>query len=887
MKTIAFRSRLLIETMLIVAACEGGIMLLLPLVLPGESYWLEAVADTSLLALTAGPLLYWRFGLHHKTQATWQRAEIERQTAELIRINTSLLHEGAERERAQSFLNSVVENLPITVFIKEANELRFVLWNKAGEQLTGIPPAEMIGKNDRDFFPQADAELYIANDRAAFAKRGVLEIPEEIIQTRKQGARITRVRKVPLFDAAGQPAFLLGISEDITERKQAEAALHQSEDRFRLLVEESPDAIGIYQDGKLVFINSTGIRLMGGKVKEDFLGLTSEQLIHPDDLADASDRVRRRLAGETGIYPAEVRYLRLGGTIVQMEVSAAAIILDGKPAVQFIARDITERKRAQQLIAENERHLRLILESVPECIKLIAADGTVLSMNSAGLAMVELESLDQVVGRLVHELVLPRYGPVLQALNAAVFRGESKTAEYEMVGLKGTHRWMETCAGPLRNGEGQIIAQLAVTRDITQRKQAEELLRLQEAALRSAANVVVITDRQGLIVWTNPAFTKVTGFTAAEVLGQNPRVLKRHAPPPVPPARFYQELWQTITRGEVWQGEFHNARKDGTPLIEEATITPVRNEKGQITHFVAVKQDITERQRAATELERVHRQLLETSRLAGMTEVATNVLHNVGNVLNSVNISAALVVDSVKQSKLSSLARIAGLFQEHAADLGEFITADPKGRQLPAYLSQLSDHLLAEQKATVAELVSLRGNVEHIKEIVAMQQNYATVVGVKEIINVVNLVEDSLRINAEALNQQRVELIREFETVPLLNLEKHKLLQILVNLLRNAKHACQDSERPDRRLTVRVSNGAGRVRIAVTDNGIGIPPENLTRIFNYGFTTRKDGHGFGLHGGALAAKEMGGALTAQSDGPGLGATFTLELPCPTGKNPHE
>jgi signal transduction histidine kinase len=154
-------------------------------------------------------------------------------------------------------------------------------------------------------------------------------------------------------------------------------------------------------------------------------------------------------------------------------------------------------------------------------------------------------------------------------------------------------------------------------------------------------------------------------------------------------------------------------------------------------------------------------------------------------------------------------------------------------------------------------------------------------------INVVNLLEDSMRMNAGALSRHRVEVVREFEDVPPLNLEKHKLLQILVNLLRNAQHACQDSERADKRLTVRVANGEGRIRISVIDNGVGIPPENLMRIFNHGFTTRKDGHGFGLHSGALAAREMGGSLTVHSDGPGHGAAFTLELPCPAQENSHE
>jgi signal transduction histidine kinase len=152
---------------------------------------------------------------------------------------------------------------------------------------------------------------------------------------------------------------------------------------------------------------------------------------------------------------------------------------------------------------------------------------------------------------------------------------------------------------------------------------------------------------------------------------------------------------------------------------------------------------------------------------------------------------------------------------------------------------------------------------------------------VKEMNNVADLVEDSLRLNDAAMSRHDVEVIREFEPVPLMNLEKHKLLQIMVNLLRNAKYACQDSGRTDKRLTVRVANGEDRIRISVIDNGVGIPAENLTRIFNHGFTTRKDGHGFGLHSGALAAQEMGGSLTVHSDGPGQGAAFTLELPCPT------
>ena len=300
----------------------------------------------------------------------------------------------------------------------------------------------------------------------------------------------------------------------------------------------------------------------------------------------------------------------------------------------------------------------------------------------------------------------------------------------------------------------------------------------------------------------------------------------------------------------------------------------------QVTERTAeLTSEIAERKLAEAKIEKMHQELLQSSRQAGMAEVATNVLHNVGNVLNSVNVSAGLVVDGVKKSRTSSLARVVALLKEHEQDLGTFITDDPKGKLVPAHLAQLSEHLSGEQQAFVKELDSLRQNVEHIKEIVSVQQNYAKLGGMKEKVNVVGLVEDSLRMHEGGLGRHHVEVIRDYQAEPVINTDKHKVLQILVNLLRNAKHACQESDRMDRQLTVRVANGDGRVKISVIDNGVGIAPENLTRIYNHGFTTRKDGHGFGLHSGALAAKEMGGSLTARSDGPGKGAAFTLELPC--------
>jgi C4-dicarboxylate-specific signal transduction histidine kinase len=271
--------------------------------------------------------------------------------------------------------------------------------------------------------------------------------------------------------------------------------------------------------------------------------------------------------------------------------------------------------------------------------------------------------------------------------------------------------------------------------------------------------------------------------------------------------------------------------------------------------------------------------LLAVSRQAGMAEVATGVLHNVGNVLTSVNVSANLAVGLVQNSKFSSLEKVAAILEEKRGHWDAFFSTDPKGRLVPDFLIQLTGRLRAERAGQLGELESLTKHIGHIKNIISMQQRYAKVSGILEKVPVEELVEDGLQINAEALSRHGVEVERRFAPVPPVVADKHKVLQILVNLLRNAKYAVEHSPGPIKKVIVSIlAPSDKRVHIQIQDTGVGIAPENLNRIFAHGFTTKQDGHGFGLHSSALAAKEMGGALRAQSDGLGRGALFTLELP---------
>lgn len=284
-------------------------------------------------------------------------------------------------------------------------------------------------------------------------------------------------------------------------------------------------------------------------------------------------------------------------------------------------------------------------------------------------------------------------------------------------------------------------------------------------------------------------------------------------------------------------------------------------------------------ERRTQQLREAQSELLDSARQAGMAEIATNVLHNVGNVLNSVNISADLLMRKLHASKTSGLGKVVQLMNEHQDDLGAFISQDAKGKLLPAYLAQLTDAIAIEQQSMQEELVQLTSSVDHIKDIVSTQQSYAGAPRVEEPLYIEQLLEDALRMNAGALTRHHVTVVREYERLPQVMGDKHRILLILINLISNAKQAMSDLPGHSRQLTLQVHVvDDSTLHISVKDDGEGILPENMARLFTHGFTTRKDGHGFGLHSCALAAIEMKGRLTVKSDGPGTGAVFTLELP---------
>ncbi|MDY7227847.1 sensor histidine kinase [Hyalangium rubrum] len=349
---------------------------------------------------------------------------------------------------------------------------------------------------------------------------------------------------------------------------------------------------------------------------------------------------------------------------------------------------------------------------------------------------------------------------------------------------------------------------------------------------------------------------------------------------PMGPEQF--ERWAPHL-AQALQGKrarFEELLPGASQSLVDISVNPIFSEAGQVVGLTLMGRDLTARRQAEVRLEEMHRTLVDVSRQAGMAEVATSVLHNVGNTLNSVNISTSLVTDGLRQSRVSGVSKAARLLREYTSVPTSALGQDPQAQKLATYLTALADELQNEREAMLQEMLALTGSVDHIKSIISMQQKHARTAGAVEQVAVPQLIHEALRLHAVSFEQRGIRIEQDYAQVPPLVVDRHKLLQILINLLSNARHALEASPQPDKCLTLRLRGKAegGWLLIEVADNGVGIAPEHLPRLFSQGFTTKRMGHGFGLHISALATAELNGRLTCSSAGLGQGATFTLELP---------
>jgi two-component system NtrC family sensor kinase len=653
---------------------------------------------------------------------------VAQDTTERIRAQEGLCH-------SHQLLQSVLDSIPQRVFWKDRDS-NFLGCNQAFAGDAGLKdPAEIVGKNDSDLPSKESAESYRADDRRVM-DQDTPRLDFEERMDRSGGNLWLRTNKMPLHDRAGRVIGVLGTYEDITERKQAEESLRQSEEKYRSLVSNIPDVTWtvdsryhfVYVSKNIEEISGYSVDEIYQKGPRFFL-----EVLHPDDLARTRAAIEALLTrGEP--YDGELRFRRRDGEWVWVHSRAvSAYEKDGIRYVDGLFSDITERKRAD----EAQAFLASLVESSTDAIVGKTLNGTIVSWNK-GAELLYGYRADEVIGKPVSLLapadraaevqqVLERVragettsnfetsrlrkdgtavevsltvspirnsaGEITGAASIAHDITERKWNEHElsyerrlfqalmdnipdtiyfqdtacrfirinkaqarMLGISdpneaigrtdfdffpadfaqgcyeaeqkliqsgqpivgavqkltrpnGQVQWLSSTEVPLRDAEDRVFGFVGISRDITERKRDEQQMRLLTTALESAANGVTITDRAGRILWVNPAFTRLTGYSAAEVVGQNPRVLKSGAQD----GAFYRGLWDTVLAGAVWHGELVNRRKDGSLYTEEMTITPVRDDTQAVSHFIAIKRDVSERKLAEEKLrlaEEKHRSLV-------------------------------------------------------------------------------------------------------------------------------------------------------------------------------------------------------------------------------------------------------------------------------------
>lgn len=289
--------------------------------------------------------------------------------------------------------------------------------------------------------------------------------------------------------------------------------------------------------------------------------------------------------------------------------------------------------------------------------------------------------------------------------------------------------------------------------------------------------------------------------------------------------------------------------------------------------------DITERKITELKLQKLNKELIVSARRAGMSDIAVNILHNIGNILNSVNVINDFIYDKISNSKISNMSKGIELLKKNIAKHDNDFMLTTKGFQTIEYFEQLSHYWSEEQASLLNEVKTLKNHIKKINNVVKMQQAISGVVGHVEYTNLHEAMDDALMVVLESIRKRNIEVVKEYQPLSFVLIDKIKLLQILLNLVNNALDALNESNQEKHILTIAVGlYGPETCFISVTDNGSGIKTENLSKIFTYGFSTKETGHGFGLHSSLLLAKELKGSLTVSSAGPDCGATFTLTIP---------
>jgi PAS domain S-box-containing protein len=625
----------------------------------------------------------------------------------------------------------------------------------------------------------------------------------------------------------------------LRERKRAEEALEFKNVILSTQQETSLDGILVVnENGEIISFNRRFVELWGipsdvaeSKSDEQVLQSVMDKLASPGEFVGKLEQLHEARE-ETSRDEIALKDGRTFDRYSAPMIGAAGQYL-GRV---WYFRDITKRIQAENALREEEEWFRTVFENASDGLFFLSETGEIISVNQSFAAM-HGYSVAEILKMTLADLDTPDSNRLFSERMRRIMAGESLTFEVNHHHKQGHLFPLEVTANLVTLSGKKYV--LASHRDITKRRQAEEALRLESAALEAAANAILITNRAGVIQWANAAFTDFTGYPVAEAVGRNPSDLiksGRHEP------AFYKNLWDTILSGQVWHGEIINRRKDGNLYPEEMTITPVRDQRGEITHFIAIKQDVTEKKKLES-------RLLRSQRLESVGRLASGIAHDLNNILAPMLMSAPVLREAI---------------------------SDPDIRQL----------------VDTIESSAVRG-AGVIKQLLTFSRGLE---GERVPVQLKSLVLDMLNIVRETFPKNIIAAKETPSSAWLVRGDATQLHQILMNLCVNARDAMPNGGK----LTLELENvevneavasmnpGASPghyVALSVTDTGTGISPENLDRIFEPFFTTKEVGQGTGLGLSTVIGivKSHGGFIQVNSR-LGEGTQFKVYLPaCDTPK----